>query len=140
MEQFEGRRSKVMLGVSLALAVAGVVFLLWGEAANTLWVFIDGLIISVAGIAIYYAAGEYRLVIEARYRRLSKPGKFSLLLASCTPWIVMYFFISPLWDFILTAAVTTGACAGYVWLYPGLRGEKREPGADSDTALELTTD
>jgi hypothetical protein len=80
------------------------------------------LLVSAAGIACYYAAGEFRLVLDARYRRLSSPVKFWLLLLSCSPWIIMYFFIAPLWDFILVAVLSPAACAAYVWWYPGRRG------------------
>lgn len=123
VEQLTGKHSKGMLAAACAVSVAGIALLLWGEAANTLWIFIDGAIISAVGIACYYVAGEYRLLIESRYRRLTDGIKFWLLLLSCSPWIVMYFFIAPVWDFVLVAAFSPAACAAYVWWYPRLRGK-----------------
>lgn len=125
-----------MLAAAAAISIAGVVFLVWGEAADTLWVFIDGLIIAAVGIACYYAAGEYRLVLEARYRKLSKMTKFWLLMLSCSPWIVMYFFIAPVWDFILVAGFCPLACAAYVWWYPRLRGGEKAADPAGEAADE----
>ena len=139
MEQLTGRSSKAMFGVSFVLMVAGAVFLLWGEGADLLWVFIDGLIITAAGVACYYMAGEFRILLEARYRRLTKSTKFALLLVSCSPWVVMYFFISPLWDAILVAIVTPAGCAGYVWLYPRLRGARTEAGLEHDRVFDSSS-
>lgn len=136
MEKLSGKHSKAMLAVACLLSLAGVVFLVWGEAGDVLWVFIDGLIIFAAGVACYYAAGEYRLAMEWRFRRLSSKTKFFLLLLSCAPWIVMYLFIAPLWDFLLVAVFSLVVCAGYVWVYPGVRGEKKVLEHERDGTLD----
>jgi len=133
MEQLSGKRSKAMLGISLPLMLAGTVFLLWGEAANLLWVFIDGLLIAGVGMAFYYTAGESRRRIEAGYHRLSKTMKFLLLVISCSPWVVLYFYIAPLWDAVLVAVLSVAFCAGYIWWWPRFRG-KKTGGGDPESA------
>ncbi|MBU1672348.1 MAG: hypothetical protein KKF41_10340 [Actinobacteria bacterium] len=111
----EQKLSKVRLGTSFGVMLASTVLLIWGEAANSLWVFIDGVVVFLLGLLVYYRAGDSRLALEKRYRGLPRWVKFILLVVSCLPWLVLYFFISPLWDAIATAAVMVAGCAAYAY-------------------------
>jgi FtsH-binding integral membrane protein len=125
----EQKLSRVRLATSFGIMAASSALLLWGEAANSLWIFIDGVVVFLLGLWVYYRAGGSRQAFERRYRSLPRWLKFILLVLSCAPWMVLYFFISPLWDAILTTVVVAAGCSTYTFWK-----RKERPSAGSATA------
>lgn len=110
---------RALLASGIAVMVLGSALLLLGEAMDSWAAFVPGLLVVGIGAGLYYSSGTARASLERRYRRFSRRAQFALLFGSMVPWLVLYVFTSPFWDFLLTAVLLAALSAAYIaWKSP----------------------